>query len=468
MSGDGLTPEFVRSATGGRIVARGDAPGPIRGVSIDTRSLTPGQVFVAIPGERSDGHTFLPQAAAQGAPLAIVERDVEHPAGLTVIRVGSCRRALVALAKAYRRELRSVRVVGVTGSNGKTTTVRLIDAVLGGSLRGSASIKSFNNELGVPLTVLNASPGDQYLVCEIGMSTPGEIRRLAAIARPHVAVVTSIGHAHLGGLGSIDAIMREKLSLLLELEPGGLGIVHDDPVIEIPPGVDADGVIRFGTSENAAVRVAEIAIDRVATRFELADGGRFRLSLLGKHNALNAAAAIAVGRRFGLDDAAIAAGLAAARGPAMRLDRATIDGIDVINDAYNANPESVKAAVLGFADFAPEPGRRVLVLGSMLELGELSEALHRSVGEAVAETVREGRGPAVVVLVGDEAGVMAPALREILPDRAVVCLDSVGDGSAVAEMLKPGDAVLLKASRSVALERVVEALRGSSAPAAKG
>lgn len=457
-----FAPESLRSRTGGSFVVRPATVVRAEGVSIDTRALAPGQVFVALRGERADGHEFLAQAAAAGASCAIIEAGrlsrEQCPRTLAVIEVPSTRAALLTLASAYRRTLRSTRVIAVTGSNGKTTAVRLIDAVLSRTLRGAASRKSFNNELGVPLTLLNTPPASQYLVCEIGMNAPGEIRRLAAVAAPDVAVVTSIGRAHIGRLGSVEAIAREKMSLLAELAPGGMAVVTDSPLAEDAGWTEDIAVVRFGLGDGADLRVSAVEADATGVSFVINDRRPFRVPLLGAHNALNAAAAIAVAGRFGLDDATIAAGLARAKGPEMRLDRVTIGDILVINDAYNANPDSVLAAVRGFASMAPDATRRVLVLGEMLELDDLSAPLHREVGDAVAALIDRGQGPHEVVLVGRGAWQAADPIRARLGVDRVRLEPEIGDGRSVAEAVRPGDAVLLKGSRGVALERAVDAI----------
>jgi UDP-N-acetylmuramoyl-tripeptide--D-alanyl-D-alanine ligase len=456
--------ESLRTHSGGVFRARPEHAPLASGLSFDTRSLRPGQVFLALRGERADGHAFLRRAFEAGAPVAIVEAgsSIDPPEGMVVIEVASCRDAIVRLASAYRRTLSSTRVIAVTGSNGKTTTVRLIDHVLGSAMRGRASEKSHNNRLGLPLTILNAARSDQYLVLECGTSGPGEIRALGAIARPDIAVITSIGRAHLEGLGSREGIAREKAGLLLELAPGGLGVVTADAPELGPFMPEGAACLRFGVSDDAALRVSEVKASSEGVRFTINGRSRFAVPLLGAHNATNAAAAIGVARRLGMDDAAIAAALARARGPEMRLDRRTIAGVDVINDAYNANPESVLAAVASFGALTPGASRRVLVLGEMRELGPDSDALHEEVGRAVARSVLAGDGPEVVVLVGPLAEPAAGPIRGVLGPGAVLLEGEAGDGRSIAGRLHPGDAVLLKGSRAVGLERVAEAL--ASAP----
>lgn len=447
------------AALGGQVLVPWDG-GQAFGVAIDTRELRPGQVFVALAGERTDGHRFLREAHRVGASAAVVERgvDLDAPAGLGLVAVGSTRSALAALAAAYRRTLTGTKVIAVTGSNGKTTTVRLIDAVLGSALRGSASRKSHNNELGLPLTLLNTKSSDEYVVCELGMSAPGEIRRLGEIAAPDIGVITGVGRAHLERLGSLEAVAQEKASLLRTLGGEGVGVVAgDSPVLAraLPSDVR---LLRFGFGESSDLRVRDVQTGAGGLRFTLSGGGEWSTPLVGAHNALNAAASIAVGRLMGLEDPAIASGLAVARGAEMRLERRTIAGVAVINDAYNANPESVLAALAAFAGLSAGAHRRVLVLGEMRELGSASGALHREIGEATADLVRTGLGPDAVVLVGPDTAPAAEPLLEVLGPEGVHIETGVGDGRRIAERLRPGDAVLLKGSRAVGLERVVAAL----------
>lgn len=462
---DFFTPESVRTHTGGAFLARAEQAVPAHGVSIDTRELTPGQIFVALPGEHTDGHDHLEAAARAGAPIALVERDVPATEGMTLIRVENCRAALSRLASAYRAALRSTRVVAVTGSNGKTTTVRLLDHVLGSALRGSASRKSFNNELGLPITILNAKPTDQYLVCEVGMSAPGEIRALAALVRPDVGVITSIGRAHLEAFGAVEGIAREKASLLLELAQGGLGIVNaDSPELEgvLPPGVP---LIRFGQHDHADLRITAVDTSPAGIRFQLNDRAWFELPLMGAHNAFNAAATVGVARRLGLSDVQIAESLLTAAGAEMRLDRRTIAGIEIINDAYNANPDSMLAALRTFAGLVQGAGRRVAILGDMLELGEASTHEHRAIGEALVSSIQAGSGPDAVCLVGPAMAHAADPLRNLLPPNMLWLEPEAGEGRSIAQRLAPGDAVLIKGSRAMGLERVVAALESAHAAA---
>lgn len=460
------THEAVRVAAGGKWLA----PPPERverhpgGVSIDTRTLHAGQVFVALAGERVDGHAYLAAACEAGASMALVERAVAAlPEGLPVVLVRDGREALTRLAKAYRDATPNLRVVGVTGSNGKTTTVRLIDAVLGGSLRGSASERSYNNALGLPLTLLNAGPADQYVVCEMGMSTPGEIAALGRIARPDVAVITSVGRAHLQGLGSVEAIAAEKASILEHLRVGGVGVIPAgvEPLeravarLEAVAGAPAR-LVRVGVGDGADLRVGDVKAGARGVLFSINERAGFSVPLLGTHNAHNAALAVAVGRRFGLDDDAIRDGLAGVRATAGRLERVKVSGaagsVAVLNDAYNANPDSVLAALRTLGEMKPtKGGRRVAILGDMLELGDSSESAHAEVARAIAGS----RGIHAAVLVGPA---MSAAAGEAGAKATAADLAGEADADRIAAMVEAGDVVLIKASRGGRLERVADAI----------
>lgn len=439
------SPDALARAADGRWLV--EPRGPMAGASIDTRTLAPGEVFFALRGERVDGHDYARAAAEAGASAIVAQREVDA-AGAGVLVVDDARAALWSLARAHRATLREQRtaVIGVTGSNGKTTAVHLIEAALGSAGPGRRSRKSFNNELGVPLTILSARSGDAWLCCEIGTSGPGEIRRLTELAAPEIAVITSIGRAHLEELGSVAGVAREKASILTSGEPAPLVRIVPTASAELAPLLDGlDGLVRFGVEDGAKVRVLSTAPAGDGQRVTLATpiGERaFDVPLPGAHNALNAAAAWSVGLAMALDADVVEAGLASARGPEMRLQRMSVavanGTVTVINDAYNANPESMLAALevlLG------EPGRRVAVLGDMLELGDASDGAHTEVASRAAACADE------VVLVGERWGGGDFASP---------------DDPAIASRLRAGDTVLLKGSRGVRLERVLGVLEARS------
>lgn len=472
------TPNSIRSACGGRFLARpkkGLDDESVTGLSIDSRTIRPGEAFLALEGERFDGHDFLTDAIAAQASMLIISDEARLPVGLPerlcVIRVANTRSTLLRLAAAYRRTFEGVRIIAVTGSNGKTTVCRLIHAALSTSLQGVVSEKSFNNDIGVPLTILRIRRGDQYLICEVGANDRGEIPALARIIEPDIAVVTSIGRAHLEGFGSVEAIIHEKASLISHLRPGGVGIGPVGvPLLESYLRT-APNSITFGRAENADLRPTDIEhiadVDgRPGLQFRMNGRDQFQLPLLGEHNAFNALAAIAVARRLGLDHGTIAAGLRRAEGPEMRLTVRTIRDYRVVNDAYNANPESADAAISTFLSVASDARRRVVVLGDMLELGDDAPALHAELGRRLAEPGAVD----LLVAIGPLALHAAERFERTRGGDDLVILDSLeGDRlERVVGMFHPGDAILLKGSRAVRLERIEEALEASAAPSVAG
>lgn len=485
------SPEGVRAACGGSWLARPVQGAPdLVGASIDSRTIRPGEVYIAIRGDRFDGHDFVRDAVNRGASMVIVEdKSAAAPDRLAgqsghaaAVRVPSTRSALLRMGKERRRSVEGVRVIAVTGSNGKTTTTRLLDATLASKWRGTASQKSFNNEIGVPLTILALRPGDQYVVCEVGMNAPGEIAPLAEAIMPDVGVITSVGRAHIEAFGSVDGIAHEKASLLRFLAPGGAAVVPADAPLLRPHLKGLATVITFGAAADADLRITEarhapltggggagggVSGGEGATglRFTLNDRSTFEVPILGLHNAGNAAAAVAVARRLGLSEDLIRQGLRAAKPADMRLQRRLVGGVDLFNDAYNANPESTLAALRTFVDLASAAPRRVLVLGDMRELGEHAPASHSEIAEAILALPHPGVD--VVITVGESALHTARRLRAQWPsDRVVTFSDAdagpTGGARAIAALLRPGDAALLKGSRGVGLERIEQALAASA------
>ncbi|MDY7109508.1 MAG: UDP-N-acetylmuramoyl-tripeptide--D-alanyl-D-alanine ligase [Planctomycetota bacterium] len=467
-----LARDNLRALAGGRWLQRPVGDDDPVGVGTDTRDDLSGRVFVAIRGERFDGHDYLVNAAGKGAVMAIVDREpspANLPEGLGVLLVNDARRALARIALAYRRTLSATKVIAITGSSGKTTTKRLVHAVLSSALPGSAAPRSFNNDIGVPLTILSARPHDRYLVVEIGTNAPGEIAPLAAIAEPDIAVITNVGRAHLAGFGSIDAILREKAALLSHLSRDGTAIISAD----VPGLADyaraVPTIIRIGESDVADLRLtARGRHDGPPRRnwFEINGRFRFDLSLPGKHNALNALAAVAIGRRFGLSDEQISSVLGGVDPEPMRMMKQRVGDIIVYNDAYNANPDSMAAALEAFGELAADAPRRIVVLGDMLELGEAGPALHRELGERLLDL--DGRsGIDHAVFVGELVTHTTESLAASWPASRFTLLPELNDGAGgrVADLLRPGDAVLIKGSRILGLERLIDMLDRSGAAA---
>ncbi|HXF72690.1 MAG TPA: UDP-N-acetylmuramoyl-tripeptide--D-alanyl-D-alanine ligase [Actinomycetota bacterium] len=446
----------VARATAGRV--RGD-DALVSAVVVDSRRAGPGALFVALRGERADGHAFVGDAFARGAAAALV-RPGAGPSGLgPLVEVEDPGRALLDLAADERRGFDGP-VIGVTGANGKTTTKELAAAVLGTRLRAHASPGSFNNEVGVPLTILGAPPEAEALVLELGARHVGDHLALCEVARPGVVVVTNVGLAHLEVYGSWEAIVASSAEPVEWLGPDGTAVLNaDDPVVRGFAGRARGRVLTFGLSADADVRAEEVELGadgRPSFALRTPRGGaRVHLPLVGEHMVPNALAAAACGIALGLDPEACAEGLRRARGAPWRMETAvTPEGVTVINDAYNANPESV-AAALRAARWLARGSRLCAVLGHMAELGPASAAEHERVGELAAR-LRVDR----LVTVGDAARAIArAAVREGLEPGSVAAYVDPADALAdVRRWARAGDVVLCKASRVVGLERVAEAL----------
>ncbi len=455
------TPSRIARVLDARIVQQGHQ-GPVAGVATDTRLDMPGAVFFALRGDNFDAHRFLADAIERGTTLLVIddessltistlERAAERDVG--VLLVNNVADALGRLASAYRDALGG-SVVAVTGSNGKTTTVRMIDAVLRTSFKGTRSQKSFNNHIGVPLTVLGASEDGGYLVSEVGMNAPGEIAPLSAILRPDLAVITNIGHAHIEALGSREGIAHEKTRLLTHLRPEGTAFLNaDGGFVHNAAGAD-DRFRWYGREETAGLVVTEARSDAQGVSFALSDGTTWRVPIPGDHNALNATAAIMLGRSFGLDDESIQRGLGLVEPPPMRFEPVEAGGIRFFNDAYNASPESVQAALATFASLTSGRGRRVLVLGDMLEQGERAPRLH-------AEALDRARAlePDLLITFG-------PAYEACLQSETSFTTADDRSLERAVGLLRQGDTVLLKGSRGLGLERLIAIVRSlqSGAP----
>jgi UDP-N-acetylmuramoyl-tripeptide--D-alanyl-D-alanine ligase len=478
-----FTADFVSAVVGGAWLRPPQGPLCLQGVGIDSREDLGGGLFIALRGERHDGHDHLSAAAAAGAVAALVEREVDVtalPPGMAVLRVERTLAALQSLAAAWRRTLAPV-VVGITGSAGKTTTRRLVHAALAGTLRAVQSAKSFNNHLGVPLTLLAAGPRQQVVVAEIGMNAPGEIAALSELAQPEIGVITSIGHAHLEGVGSLAGVAREKSDLLRRIRRGAcpaLAVAAADAPLLRQYLVGVPALRLCGESLDSALRLAGRRVlppgGSAAQEIEVVDGALgaapllVRLRLPGRHNALNALAAIAVARHLGVDDRSIIEGLESVEPEAMRFEAMLLhrgpgeEPTLLINDAYNANPESMAAALATFGErFAAAPGRRLL-LADMLELGQAGPALHGELSTAIAALDRAAPLDAVH-LVGPLMRHAAARLEELwgrgaqgrLIHHSALQPEVI---EAFVRDVRPGDAVLLKGSRGMALERVAAAL----------
>jgi len=452
-----MTADELVHATGGRLLARSDRP--IRGAAVDSRLVSRNQLFVALPGERTDGHLFLAEAVERGASALLVTRQPAAPMAfgdVTVVRVADAIAALGAVAAAWRLRFDPL-VVGVTGSIAKTSTKEAIAAVLSATRRILKSEGNQNNEIGLPLTLLKLGPQHRAVVLEMGMYVGGEIADLAAMARPSIGVVTAVQAVHLERIGTIEAVEAAKGELLEALPPDGVAILNaDDPIVTRMDRRTVARAVRYGFADSADVQATDIV--SAGTR-----GMRFRLRtpagardvtipVLGRLSAHNAAAGAAVGLAAGIDLDTIVAALAEGWSAPHRVELVALRGMTVIDDSYNASPGSVKAALELLAAL---PGRHVAVLGEMLELGDAHEPGHFEVGEAA------GGVADLLVVVGDAAGgIVAGALDAGMdPARLHVARDAEVAVDVLRPRLRDGDAILVKASRGIGLDRLVDVLR---------
>ena len=462
--------EQIRSACSAKWLQKPDKLPHVKGVGIDSREDLTHKGFLAIKGAKHDGHDHVAQSVERGAQLLIIEsaraKSLKMPPGVAMMHVESTRAALGRIAHAYRQSLRGTKVIAITGSSGKTTTKRLIHGVLGTTYAGVSSPKSFNNDIGVPLTLLSAKSSDKFAVVEIGTNAPGEIADLARIAAPDIAVITMIGRSHLEGLGSIEGVAREKGSLLAALPAeDGVAIVNADYPLLRPHLRRVKFKFLFGESEEADLRLTGRGEVNGNWWFEVNGRARFEIALPGRHNALNALAAVAVGRRFGLDDQAIRAGLFSVKPEAMRMTPQVAGGMTFYNDAYNANPEAMIAALDTFAELAGGARRRIVVLGDMLELGEGSALLHREIGAHIAR-IDDRCGLDQVILIGGRMGEAAGAIRKQFDKDRLTHIATLNDRAiaSVRKLIRAGDAVLVKASRGMELEKLIAAFESAPSP----
>lgn len=456
-----FTADNIREVTGGAWVVAPSYNFTFAGIGTDTRVELAGRAFLALRGPNHDAHEYLDAAAHAGAKLLIVDRTLDpsrRPDGVAMLKVDDTRAALSAMARAYRRTLTDTTVIAVTGSTGKTTTKELIHAALSAELSGSRAPRSFNNDIGVPLTILAASASHDYLVLELGMNAPGEIAALSEIARPDIAVITTIGPAHLDRFGTIEAIAAEKLSLLDHLHPYGVAVLNADYAYCAPPAAHPGCVTWFGESDRAHVRLTEHGRDDTQDVwwFDVNDHVRFRLPLPGRHNAVNALAAVTVARHLGLSDTSICTGMVNVRLPAMRMARQNVRGVVFYNDAYNANPQSMRASLQAFLEQTADAPRRIIVLGDMLELGASSSQWHRALGEELIELNDQWQLDNAFFIGECMAEAEDVVARQWCSER-VQAFQTLNEDvvARIWSELRPGDAVLLKGSRGMALERLI-------------
>jgi UDP-N-acetylmuramoyl-tripeptide--D-alanyl-D-alanine ligase len=455
---------FVAAACAGEQLS-GSGDLVIKRVCTDSRQAQPGDLFVALAGDRFDGHDFLEEVARKGVEALVVSRDRPRPPleHCAVIAVDDTRKALGHLAARYRADF-NLPAIAIAGSNGKTTTKELVASVLRQKLITLFSESSFNNEIGVPLTLLKLEQAHQAAVLEVGTNHPGELAPLVRIIAPQYGVITSIGREHLEFFGDLAGVAQEEGQLAELLPIGGKLFLNgeDDWTPRIAERTRAT-VVRAGFGSRNHWQAQNLRPDPQGTTFQV-DGlmrdfaGEYRINLLGRHQVVNALFAIAIGVELGLSQAEIRAGLAGCKPAKMRLQFWEFNGVGVLDDAYNANADSMLAALQTLNDL-PCAGRRIAVLGDMAELGEHTEAAHEEVG---ARTVECGIGQ--LFAVGKMAAATARGARNAGLTRIMEFADVETAAAAIKSFVKEGDLILLKASRAARFERIADFLRGLPFP----
>lgn len=462
-----MTLQEIAAAVGGRLITgAGDTPGTFVDGAVDTdsRVIGPGDVFVAKPGETTDGHLFVAPAAEAGAALAIVERPVEAP--ITQIVVPDAVRALADLARTVVARVRAggdLRVVGITGSNGKTTTKNLVRRILEDEGETIAPRGSYNNDVGAPLTMLRVTERTRFLVSEFGADQGGMIARLAGLVTPDVGAVLMVGLAHAGGFGGIEATQRAKTELVEAIRPGGVAVLNaDDPRVAAMAHVAAAREVRvrwFGRGEAAEVRAEDVEVTADATTCTIVAGGErmpLRLRVLGEHHVMNALAAIAITGELGIATADAVARLETVEiAERWRMQPLGSDRVRIINDAYNASPDSMSAALRTLAQITGPGQRKVAVLGAMSELGEYAGEEHDRVG-LLAVRLRIER---IVVVGRDARRLYLAAVGEGSWDGEAVFFETADEAyDYLMTELRDGDRVLVKSSNAAGLRHLGDRL----------
>jgi UDP-N-acetylmuramoyl-tripeptide--D-alanyl-D-alanine ligase len=432
----------------------------LRGISTDTRTIMPGDLYIPLKGENFDGHAFIVDALSRGALLSLSSRQERIEAGEGIIPVEDTLQAYHKIARAYRKKF-SLPVIAITGSNGKTTTKDLMAAVLAEKYRTMKTSENFNNEIGVPRTLLDIDRNLEMLVVEMAMRGRGQIRQLAEIALPDVGVITNVGEAHYELLRSYEAIADAKGELLECLPQGGTAILNgDDRWFSRLKGTCKCAVRSFGQAEGSSTRLLSyrsMGIDGFSIDVEIKGKGNFtfQIPFMGFHNICNSLAALSVGFLFDVEPEAMQEALHKVQRTGKRMEKVlTDDGVIIINDTYNASPSSVEQALRTLL-ILPDVGKRIAVLGDMRELGEIAEASHRAIGEMVGRSSVD-----YLLTLGEMGRGIADAAKKsgMAAERCLWYEDRHVAVARLNEIAEPGDVVLVKASRLMKLEEIVEGL----------
>jgi UDP-N-acetylmuramoyl-tripeptide--D-alanyl-D-alanine ligase len=453
----------VAKITGGYLMQNG-ASVEFQGISTDSRTLQPGDLFIPLRGDKFDGHDYLTQAIQRGAAACLSE-EMLGGMRVPVVKVNDTLKALGDLATAIRSKFAGP-VIGITGTSGKTTTKEMLAAILNHLGPGLKSAGNFNNLIGVPLTLFCLQPEHRWAVIEMGMSARGEIARLTEIAMPNIGLITNIGAGHLQNFDSISGVARAKGELFISLPADGIALINaDDAEVRTLPVANGVRKVLFGTGSETAVRAGRIAVHNGSVSFDLmleSDVQRVVLPLPGRHNVLNALGAAAAATVLGVGLAEIAAGLQAFQPCPGRMELLELPGnVVVLEDSYNANPLSVHAALDALHDLGT-PGQRIAVLGDMLELGQSAPDLHHQIGVIAATRVDR------LFTYGTLSEEIARGARDAgLPAAKIFVAKSHDElAGRLLDVLKSGDRVLIKGSRGMRMEKVTTALRAAKPKAA--
>lgn len=443
------------------------ARGTVSGLSTDSRTLAAGDLFVALRGPNFDGHAFIPAALERGAAAVLCEQLQPH-LPVAQIEVANTLQALGDVAHGWRDHF-SLPLAAVTGSSGKTTTKEMLAAILAGTGPGLKTEGNFNNLIGLPLTLARLDQSHRWAVLEMGMSERGEIARLAEIAAPNIGIITNVGPAHLETLKTLDGVMRAKGELFIALPAGGSAVINaDDPRVASLPVANGVQRILFGCNEPADVRAERITVSGATVGFRLHLPGAHHdvtLQIAGRHNVANALAAAAAACVLNVPLETIVHGLEAFRPGKGRMETQLLENdLLLIEDSYNANPVSMRAALVALDETGRDTGgRRVAVLGDMLELGENSAELHHEIGVLAARCCD------LLVVLGAQAQAVAEGARSggLGADQVLLPGDHEAAALRLGTWLRAGDRVLVKGSRGMRMERVSAALKSLSLPAGR-
>ncbi len=450
----------IVEAVDGKIL-QGNPDQIVNNMSIDSRRVKPGDLFFAIIGENNDGHNFIPEAVDNGAKIVITSRSINPYSGLAIILVRDTTRALQDLASYIRDKIKSLKVIGITGSAGKTTTKDIIASILSEEKKVLKSKGNYNNEYGLPLSLLELDGNEDIAILEMAMRHKGDISRLAEIAKPDVGIITNIGPAHLENLKTVENIARAKEELLIGLNPDGIAVLnYDDKHIR-------EMVNKFADLNKITISLKDKNVDYYADQIEYIKNGeesRFRvhegdnnyileMDRAGEHNIYNALAAIAVARAMDVSWDSIKNGIKDIEVTELRQEIRKIDGIRIINDSYNANPLSMKAGIDSLINI--DGSRKIAVLGAMLELGRIENAAHKEIGKYLYKN-----GVDVLVGVGSMGEIIAEGASEAgMAEQSIYIYDSNEDAAYfINKIMRSGDAILVKGSRALEMEEIVDLL----------